>query len=50
MLANKHDEKELAAVVVWDGKARKGDITNHFKTEAIARGFTIHEINTLTDK
>jgi len=48
-LADKYDSTGLAAVIAWDGKPRDdGDITDHFRKEARSRGFSIHEVNTLT--
>lgn len=36
------------ALIVWDGASRgDGDLTDHFKTHAVSRGWTIEEIPTL---
>ena len=50
-LANKHGSDDLISVIVWDGKSREeGDITDHFRKEAKARDFTIHEVITLINQ
>jgi hypothetical protein len=50
-LAEKYGSGDLTAVIVWDGKSREeGDITDHFRKEAKARGFTIHEVFTLSNQ
>jgi len=47
-LADKHDSKNLVAVIVWDGRPRDdGDITDHFRKQAKDRGFKIQEVHTL---
>ncbi len=52
--ASKADQEEhhgtadqVIAIVVWDGVSRgEGDQTDHFRREAIARGWTVVEIST----
>jgi hypothetical protein len=40
---------DLVAVVVWDGVSRgEGDLTDLFRQNALARGFTVREISTLS--
>jgi hypothetical protein len=50
-LADKYGSGDLTAVIVWDGKSRdESDITYHFRKEAEARDFTIHEVIILNNQ
>jgi hypothetical protein len=39
----------MRALIVWDGSARGGDdLTDQFRTEAIARGWMVEEVRTIS--
>lgn len=41
-------DRKKAAVIIWEGAPKdSGDTTDHFRKEAITRGYTIEEINCL---